>query len=123
MQAVKYLYKYIYKGPDKAQAAFVKESNDIDEIQDYIDARYISAIEAVWHIYHFNMNSHDPSVMRLDTHLEDQNFVIFQDDEKISDVIERQKMTKLTAWFKLNSEDPDANKHLYHDIFIKKRIQ
>ena len=49
--AVKYLYKYVYKGHDKTQASFQRAENaaavpdglaapqDIDEIQIYMDAR------------------------------------------------------------------------------------
>ena len=40
VQAVKYLYKYVYKGPDRAQAQFQPQLNsntvvDIDEITEY----------------------------------------------------------------------------------------
>jgi hypothetical protein len=83
VQAVKYLYKYIYKGPDKAQTTFEpiltdSNSNSIqntDEIKEYVDARYISAIEAVWHIFHFLMHEQDPSVIRLDFHLKNEHSV------------------------------------------------
>ena len=73
VQAVKYLYKYIYKGPDRAQAQFQPQSNlntvvDIDEITEYCDARYVLAIEAVWHIFHFTMHFQTPPVLRLDLH-------------------------------------------------------
>ena len=66
------MLKYIYKGPDKAITEFVsvnselesKSDKSVDEIKDYLDARYISAIEGVWHIFHFLMHSQDPPVMR-----------------------------------------------------------
>ena len=121
--AVKYLYKYIYKGPDKAQIVFNQNDADnlssgktVSEINDYVDARYVSAIEGVWHIFHFLMHDQSPSVIRLDTHLEGQNMIVFHDENKISEIKDIEKLTKLTAWFKLNSEDKDANQHLYHDI-------
>ncbi len=62
------------------------------------------------------MHAKDPPVIRLDTHLEDQNTMVYTDDEKMSDVKGRNKLTKLTAWFKLNSDDVDAKQYLYHDI-------
>ena len=62
------------------------------------------------------MHSQYPPVLRLETHLEDQNTTIFKDNELIKDIKEKQKNTKRTAWFKLNSEDPNARNILYHDI-------
>jgi hypothetical protein len=119
VQAVKYLFKYIYKGHDKAQACFESTENSlksVDEITEFLDARYISAIEGVWHIFHFQMHGQSPPVVRLDTHLEDQNTFVFKDGDKISDLKKIDKKTKLTAWFELNKTDSEARKHLYHDI-------
>ncbi len=42
----------------------------IDEIQNYQDARYISASEAAWRLFSFPMVEHHPSVERLEVHLE-----------------------------------------------------
>jgi hypothetical protein len=51
IKAVKYLFKYIYKGHDKTSFAFEKDViNDggiINEIRQYRDARYISPPEAI----------------------------------------------------------------------------
>ena len=62
------------------------------------------------------MHSHDPSVLRLDTHLEGENPVVFKDNDKISKIKNKFKHTKLTAWFELNKIDTSAHNHLYHDI-------
>ena len=62
------------------------------------------------------MHGQDPAVNRLDFHLEGENSVIFLDDEKIANKIESNKLTKLTAWFKLNVDDPHANQYLYNEI-------
>jgi len=106
------LLKYIYKGHDKAQTTFepiLSEKNlnnekNTDEIKEYVDARYISAIEAVWHIFHFLMHEQDPPVIRLDYHLENENTIYFQDDEKLRDVKNKTpKDTKFFAWFKFYS--------------------
>jgi len=60
--AVKYLFKYVYKGHDKAEVKLhpaVKRlrqhrrrpaGQDFDEIEEYQDARYVSACEALWRI-------------------------------------------------------------------------
>ena len=62
------------------------------------------------------MHAQDPSVIRLDTHLEDHHTIIFNDFDKLGSVQAKQKHTKLTAWFELNKKDPFARDILYHDI-------
>ena len=47
-KTVKYCFKYIHKGPDRATLQY-----NIDEIKTYIDGRYIGAPEAIWRIFHF----------------------------------------------------------------------
>ena len=106
---------------DRAQAQFQPlnaDQNlvDVDEISEYCDARYVSAIEAVWHIFHFTMHFQTPPVLRLDLHLENKDTILFSDAEKVADIKNKQKLSKFTAWFKLNQEDIDARLHLYHDI-------
>ncbi len=42
IQSVKYLFKYVYKGHDRVVAVIVDPTN---EIQQYINARYLSTAE------------------------------------------------------------------------------
>lgn len=46
----KYLYKYVYKGPD-CVAMEVHKGSYMDEVQQYVDARSICAPEALWKIF------------------------------------------------------------------------
>nr|KAJ0190821.1 hypothetical protein LSAT_V11C800407680 [Lactuca sativa] len=52
--SIKYLFKYINKGPDRATIGFQQNNNDCDkddtvnEIKEYYDCRYLSACEASW---------------------------------------------------------------------------
>ncbi len=62
---------------------------DVDEINEFTDARYISGIEAVWHTLHFSMYGQDPPVMVLDCHLENQNTVLFDDKDHVNTVLEK----------------------------------
>lgn len=65
------LYKYLFKGPD--QTFFTMSAEDeIDEIQDYINARYLSASEAAWRILEYNITRKEPAVKSLSIHLPDQ---------------------------------------------------
>ncbi|EIW71217.1 hypothetical protein TREMEDRAFT_27051 [Tremella mesenterica DSM 1558] len=43
ISAVKYMFKYVYKGHDRANVAVVPNQVDLDEINRYIDARWVSA--------------------------------------------------------------------------------
>ncbi|XP_035784390.1 uncharacterized protein LOC118462648 [Anopheles albimanus] len=54
VSSVKYLYKYVYKGHDRV--AFSTHET-VDEIQQYVDARYISASQAVSTIFGFEMQA------------------------------------------------------------------
>jgi len=67
VSTVKYLYKYVYKGHDRA--AVVIEGPD--EIQQYLDACYVSASEAAWRLFAFKLHDDFPSVTRLQVHLPD----------------------------------------------------
>lgn len=86
-----YLFKYIHKGmyyshfsifpyqqymiiaPDSTRYRVQLQSNDntesIDEIQEYWDARYLSAGEAIWRILGFHITKKEPSVTSLPVHL------------------------------------------------------
>ena len=56
-KCVKYLYKYITKGQDRA----IFSLNENDEVDTFINVRYISASEAFWGIYGFELHHRSPS--------------------------------------------------------------
>jgi hypothetical protein len=64
IRAVKYLYKYTFKGHDRARLEFQQ-----DEIKQYVDARYVGPPEACWRIFNFPMHSKSHSIERLAVHL------------------------------------------------------
>ncbi|XP_071923013.1 uncharacterized protein [Coffea arabica] len=109
IQAVKYIYKYIYKGHDKILYQFSNgEANQmLDEIKNFQSARWISAPEAMWRIYSFDLNEMHPSVMTLPVHLENQQPVTFPDQQSVDDVIKNAhlKKTMLTEFFQMNKYD------------------
>ncbi|WVZ88359.1 hypothetical protein U9M48_034889 [Paspalum notatum var. saurae] len=70
-RSIKYLFKYIHKGDDKAIAKLTATDKN-DEIQMYLDARYLSAGEASWRIFGFELQHREPSVQRLQFHLENE---------------------------------------------------
>ena len=55
IRAVKYLYKYVYKGHDEAMMRIRLYDDHHNEIDTYIAGRYVAALEAFWHIHSFPM--------------------------------------------------------------------
>ncbi|GBM09784.1 hypothetical protein AVEN_101822-1 [Araneus ventricosus] len=65
LRAVKYIYKYIYKGFDCANMALSAGQVQYNEIANYIDARYVSALEAMWRLLGSHTHDRSHAVMRL----------------------------------------------------------
>ncbi|XP_050877630.1 uncharacterized protein LOC127081419 [Lathyrus oleraceus] len=109
IKSIKYLYKYVYKGPD-CVAMEVHKGSYMDEVQQYVDARWICAPEALWKIFRFTLYRLYPSVERLQIHLSNRHQVRFYDHQQIADVLnnERNSKTMLTQLFTLNLRDPQA---------------
>uniref|UniRef100_A0A8R1I5I4 ATP-dependent DNA helicase n=1 Tax=Caenorhabditis japonica TaxID=281687 RepID=A0A8R1I5I4_CAEJA len=75
VEAVKYLYKYVYKGHDRASIQMLRSADDetVDEIKMYLDCRYICAPEALHHIYRFPCQKKSDAIYRLSIHLPDRD--------------------------------------------------
>ena len=110
IKAIKYLYKYIYKGHDKACYTFkingVKEI-DRDEITRYFDAFYLSGAEACWKMFGFPMHSRCPSVHIRKFHLPKEQYICYKPDSDLKKVLddENNKITMLTEWFETNKRE------------------
>lgn len=121
VKSVKYIFKYIYKGHDAAVVQ-VNEADETgtynwDEIQTFLDTRYISAPEAMWRIRKYDMQGRSHAVERLPVHLPWQQTVVFEEGSEEKQLQQaEEKGTKLTKWFILNQEDPDARQYLYNEI-------
>lgn len=67
------MYLTIYNlAPDSTRYRITENDNEsINEIEEYWDARYLSAGEAVWRILGFHVTKKEPSVTSLPVHLPD----------------------------------------------------
>ena len=103
----KYLYKYAYKGEDRAmvRAEIGDDGVSRDEISDFEDMRSVGSSEAAWQILNFNITKKHPAVYALRCHLEDENQVVF-DAETNETSIEQQRTTELTGFFEYNEQNP-----------------
>lgn len=118
VKSVKYLFKYVYKGHDCANVEIrVHDILEHNEIKSFMDSRYISAPEAAWRLFGFDMHHQTHTIIRLAVHLPNKQPIVFI-PEQIYDAIARaeHKDTSLTAWFKLNEIDESARQYLYADI-------
>ncbi|XP_015949023.1 uncharacterized protein LOC107473943 [Arachis duranensis] len=110
--AIKYLFKYVHKGNDRVTASFfrlhdsVGSNVTVDEIQNYYDCRYISACEASWRLFGFEIQFKEPNVIRLPFHLPNEQNVLYEDHQLIENVIEAavSKDSMFIGWFKANKD-------------------
>ncbi|GJV70991.1 DNA helicase [Tanacetum coccineum] len=65
----------------------------IDEIQNYINGRFICPYEDCWRIFDFPIHSREPAVQILNVHLENMQRVNFHESDRL-DIIRRQVRTK-----------------------------
>ncbi|GJZ53600.1 DNA helicase PIF1, ATP-dependent [Tanacetum coccineum] len=100
-KAIKYLFKYLNKGPDKAtivikenvpngQGVALEKVTMVDEIKNYLNCRYLASCEAVWRIFLFDIHYAYPSVMKLNFHLPNQHPVTLRDSECLHVLLERE---------------------------------
>jgi len=123
IKAIKYIYKYVYKGHDRTTMQF---GTCQDEVQLYLDARYISSCESGWRIYEFHMHEESPSVKRLQVHVEGEDLISW-DEEQAPDaqtVMEQaaSRDSTLSAYFKANEKYPNEAKDLLYQDFPSKFV-
>lgn len=106
--AVKYLYKYVYKGHDMASLCVTRApgANDnpellLNEILRYSHGRWITSTEAMYRIFDFPIHSEKPNVIRLQVHLPRDQTTFFADNATL-ETIPRPRASSLTAWFTFN---------------------
>jgi hypothetical protein len=87
----------------------------------YYDCRYLSACEAAWRIFSFDVHYREPSVERLSFHLEDEQTVVYEDHEELQDVLNKPSIhkTKFLAWFDANKKYPEARDLTYGQFSSK----
>ena len=120
IKAVKYLYKYVYKGHDRASFSIDQPDSNgvVDEIKRYIDARWVTPPEAMWRIFGFNLSESSPSVLQLPLHLPNMHSVTFKAQEDLTDVVACDNASKsmLTEYFLANQKHEWAWDILYKDF-------
>ncbi|KAH0735831.1 hypothetical protein KY285_011538 [Solanum tuberosum] len=119
-RSVKYLFKYVNKGSDRATIGIEcsDTTTERDEIKRYLDCRYISATKACWRIFKFDIHHREPAVERLPFHLQGENTIVFQEERCPESILNKPDIvkTKFTEWFEANKEFEDARDLTYSDF-------
>jgi hypothetical protein len=117
VRAFKYIHKYVYKGHDRATMGLGE--ND-DEIQQHLDARYVSASEAIWRLFRYAMHDEEPNVVRLQVHLPGEQTITFSESDNPLAVAERASRAKstLTAFFDANREEEASG----NDVWLARNL-
>ncbi|GJW45845.1 DNA helicase, partial [Tanacetum coccineum] len=131
---IKYLFKYISKGTDKIAAKIVRQVSDpladtnngsiqIDEIQNYIDRRFVCPHEACWRILKYDIHGRQPAVQIPYVHLEGMQPVTFSDHQPLTLIVNDEGKTKttLTEWLEYNKLNGDGL-HLSYIDFTKEFV-
>nr|GEU52391.1 uncharacterized protein [Tanacetum cinerariifolium] len=128
-RAIKYLFKYLNKGP--YIATIVIEENvrnettlgtenvlKVDEIKNYLNCWFLAPCEAVWRLFSFDINYAYPSVKQLSFHLPNQNAITLRDSEKLPALLQKEgiDVTMFTDRFELNKCNTAARTLTYADI-------
>uniref|UniRef100_A0A914YXE1 ATP-dependent DNA helicase n=1 Tax=Panagrolaimus superbus TaxID=310955 RepID=A0A914YXE1_9BILA len=120
LRSVNYLYKYLFKGSSAIEIEIRANNEGVyDEIQSFLNARYICSHEAYHRLRKFKMHYCSESIERLQVHLSERQTVTMPSDPSEADMIRAMmKKSKLLAFFELNNENPNGiNKNLtYLDV-------
>jgi hypothetical protein len=130
------MYKYVYKGPDRAIAIVERQANrhghennaymvvangegqNHDEIKAYLEGCYVFASEASWRLFSFRMHEGTLSITCLAMHEPGMHQVMYNESASIFETInsEQNQKTTLTEYFQANIDYPLARKVTYMDF-------
>ena len=91
---------------------------DGDEIKQYLDSHYVSAPEAHHRLYEFRMHEEVPNVVRLQLHIKDQQYAVFDlQDPTVEWTVECAEKTQLLQYFKTNAGNIENAQELTYQEF------
>lgn len=106
IKSAKYIYKYIYKGGDRAT---VEVAHENDEIKRFLRGRYIGPSQAWYEIFGYHTHQEFPPVQRLQLHLPGEMTVAWDkrtENPQIAEILDNSTST-LLEFFKYYESHPD----------------
>jgi hypothetical protein len=126
---IKYLFKYVTKGPDQSKLYLQRvldgqytpideETNARNEVKEYLDARFICPYDSCWRILGYEIHRHFPPVTRLSVHLPNENYITYHASANMSQILSQEflRRTMLTEWFVANQLHESARSLTYPDF-------
>ncbi|GJY18785.1 hypothetical protein Tco_0390276 [Tanacetum coccineum] len=125
--SIKYLFKYINKGPDRVSAQLYEPvttedgqqvQKPVDEIKAFFDCRYLSACEAAWRIFGFETHYRTPYVEVSPTR---EQQVVYYENYDLETVIHKPSVCQsmFEGWMKMNELYPAARELTYVEFPTK----
>ncbi|XP_076940361.1 uncharacterized protein LOC143609509 [Bidens hawaiensis] len=127
---IKYLFKYISKGADRVHYTITKtptstgtthyeDVSHLNEIQNFVDGRFICPHEACWRIFNFLIHDRNPAVQVLAVHLENMQNITFRDNYDLDSLVNNpyNRLTTLTEWLRNNQFD-STGRHLRYVDYV-----
>ncbi|XP_021754905.1 uncharacterized protein LOC110720203 [Chenopodium quinoa] len=136
IQAVNYLYKYVYKGHDRVSFNINGANNQgVDEIENFQAGRWVSPCEAAWRIFGFDLFEMTPSVMVLPVHLPNMQTIYLRSHENLESLVQDEKRSRtgrkpfpgsstsgaLTEFFSLNAHINGGKGLQYNEVVSEYR--
>ncbi|PWZ28212.1 hypothetical protein Zm00014a_038889 [Zea mays] len=131
---VKYLFKYVTKGPDYSKVylqrirngedtPYDEETNARNEVKEYLDTRYLCDKDSYWRVLGYDIHRHYPAVERMPVHLPNENYITYNAASNISRILSKGfvRKTMLTEWFYVNSTCESARDLTYIEFPTKWR--
>ena len=115
VRSIKYVLKYVTKRCDQAVFALEKGGN-VDEIQQFQQARYVGSSEAAWRILDCALHERYSPAVQLAIHLEKGLRVYFTEATVQERAEAEPPQTTLTEYFSLNQSDSFAHSLLCVDL-------
>eukprot|EP00808_Paulinella_micropora_P007153 g50054.t1 len=111
MGYIKYLFKYIHKGDDRARVELRRQQREEapqrnnqpprrHEVAQYLDAQFVTPCYAIWKIFGFKRFKKTHTVVRLDIHLPGEQRVLHNTTRQgVQNALARNARTTLTEFF------------------------
>ena len=81
----------------------IQDQQNHDEVQRFLNTRYVSSMETTWRIFNFDICAVKRSVLQLTLHFpEEQTVTFFHGMDSVMSALLKNEHTQLTKYFEMN---------------------